>query len=222
MKKLVVLLSAVLLLMTGCSVTTLSRVDIGSNMKTLLTEKAKLYNVYYEGYKYYVPNGLKFLNKDEYNAKFVDKYGNKYYLYVDAISYYNKIDNTYEENDESHYSRRLSYNNKDGYIQIDKQDDDSYIINFVFNYAKMEACVSEKDLLYVVDNMCYVLRSIKFNDKVLESLIGENILSYKEENFALFDDNSNSKDDFLEVVEKYEEKNYKKSIDEEQIDLLDE
>lgn len=221
MKKLVVLLSAILLLVTGCSVTTLSQVDIGSNIRTLLTDKAKLYNVYFEGYKYYVPNGLSFVTKDEYNAKFVDRFGNKYYLYVDAISYYHDVDNIYEENSTSHYSKKLSYNKKDGYIQIDEQDDGSYIINFMFNYAKMEACVKKDDLSFVINNMCYILRSIKFNDKVLESLIGENILDYQEENFSLFDTTS-SKDDFLEVVEKYEDQDYKKSIDEERIDLDDE
>ncbi len=221
MKRLIVLLSAVLLFMTGCSVATLSSVDVGSNIKTILSEDSKLYNVYFEGYKYYVPKGLKLLNKDEYNAKFVDRYGNKYFLYVDAISYYHGVDNKYQENDTSHYSRKLKINKKDGYIQVDKQSDGNYIVNFMFNYAKMEAYVSEDDLVFAVDNMCYLLRSVTFNDKVLESLIGENILNFKEESFNLFDTDS-SNDNFLDVVEKYEDKKYSKSIDEEEIDLGDE
>lgn len=218
MKKIVVLLSVVLLLMTGCSVVTLSNVDVAQNVKTLLSEDTKLYNVYFEGYKYYVPKGMQFLNKEDYNAKFIDKMGNVYYLYVDAISYYHKAENTYEENDESHFSRKLNYNKKTGYIQIDKQKDGKFLINFMFNYAKMEAYVSERDLVYAVDNMCSILRSVKFNRKVLESLIGDNILSYKEESFNLFDTNT-SKDDFLDVVSKYEDEAYKESIDEEQIEL---
>ena len=221
MKKLVVLLSAVLLLMTGCTVTTLSNVDIGSNVKTLLTDKAKLYNVYYEGYKYYVPKGLQIVNKEDYNASFIDRYGNKYFLYVDAISYFHKVENIYEENEDSHYSRKLKYNKKDGYIQIDKQKDGNYLINFMFNYAKMEAYVPEDNLIYVVNNMCYVLRSITFNDVVLESLIGENKLSYKEENFTLFDTNTSTAAFLDEVVSKYDQK-YKESKDEEKIDLDDE
>ena len=221
MKRLVLLLFAVLLLMTGCTVTTLSNVDVGSNIKTILTDKAELYNVYFEGYKYYVPKGLQFVNKDHYNAKFTDSLGNKYYLYVDAISYFHKIENTYEENETSHYSRKLNYSKKTGYIQIDKQKDGKYLINFMFNYAKMEAYVSEEDLISVVNNMAYVLRSITFNDKVLESLIGENILSYQEETFNLFDTKSASTENFLDEVAKYD-KNYKKSIDEDKIDLEDE
>ena len=221
MKRLVLLLFAVLLLMTGCTVTTLSNVDVGSNIKTILTDKAELYNVYFEGYKYYVPKGLQFVNKDQYNAKFTDSVGNKYYLYVDAISYFHKIENTYEENETSHYSRKLNYGKKTGYIQIDKQEDGKYLINFMFNHAKMEAYVSEEDLISVVNNMAYVLRSITFNDKVLESLIGENILSYQEETFNLFDTKSASTENFLDEVAKYD-KNYKKSIDEDKIDLDDE
>ena len=221
MKRLVLLFFAVLLIMTGCTVTTLSNVDVGSNIKTILTDKAKLYNVYFDGYKYYVPKGLQFVNKDQYNAKFTDRLGNKYYLYVDAISYYHKIENTYEENKTSHYSRKLQYGKKSGYIQIDKKDDDKYLINFMFNYAKMEALVSKDDLIPVVNNMAYVLRSVTFNDKVLESLIGENVLSYQEETFNLFDTKSSSTENFLDEVAKYD-KNYKKSIDEEKIDLDDE
>lgn len=218
MKKLIVLLSVILLLVTGCSITTLSNVDIGSNMKTILSEKTKFYNVYFEGYKYYVPKGLSFIDKDEYNAKFVDKYGNRYFLYVDAISYYHSIENSYEENDTSHYSRKLDYNKKTGYIQIDKKKNNYYLINFMFNYAKMEAYVPKDELIEVVNNMCFVLRSVDFNDKVLESLVGENVLDYQEESFNLFDTNS-SDDNFLDVVTKYEDEEFSKSMDEEQIDL---
>ena len=218
MKKIVFLLSVVLLLMTGCSVVTLSNVDVAKNVKTLLSEDTKLYNVYFDGYKYYVPRGMKFLNKEDYNAKLVDNLGNVYYLYVDAISFYHKTENTYEENQDSHFSRRLDYNKKTGYIQIDKKKDGYYLINFMFNYAKMEAMVKEDNLVFAVNNMSSILRSVKFNRKVLESLIGDNILSYKEESFSLFDTNT-SQADFLDVVSKYEDEAYKKAVDEEQIEL---
>ena len=69
-----------------------------------------------------------------------------------------------------------------------------------------------------VSNMCYILRSVKFNDKILDSLIGENTLDYKEENYSLFDSNS-SNETFLGVVEKYETDDYKKDLEDEKIDL---
>lgn len=217
MKKIVVLLSAIMLLMTGCSVTKLDSNDLGKNVKILLSEKSSLYNVFYDGYKYYLPKGVGFVTKDDYNAVLKDSVGNKYYLYVDAIGYYNKIENTYKVNNKSHYSKKLDYNKKTGYIQIDEVDS-SYYIQFVYNYAKLEALVDKKDLTSTVSNMCYILRSVKFNDKILDSLIGENTLDYKEENYSLFDSNS-SNETFLGVVEKYETDDYKKDLEDEKIDL---
>lgn len=199
MKKLVVLLSAVVLLLTGCSVVQLDASDIGKNMKILLSDDVELYNVHFDGYKYFVPKGLIFLNKEEYNAIFTDKYNNKYYLYVDAIGYYHKNEIEYKVENNIHYSKLLDYNDKTGYIRIEKQDE-QYFIQFVFNYAKMEAYVSENDLASVVTNMCYILRTIEFNDAVLESLIGENILSYKEEEFTLFE-NSETNEIFLQTAD---------------------
>lgn len=199
MKKIIVLLSIVVLFLSGCSVKKLDSSDLGKNIKTLLSDDVDLYNVFFDGYKYYVPKGLQILNKDEYNAVFLDKNANKYYLYIDAISYYHKTENTYMVDDNIHYSNKLDYHGKTGYINIEEIDGKFYI-QFVFNYAKMEAYVSEKDLTTVVNNMCYVLRTIEFNDKVLESLIGDNVLSYQEEDFNLFDNNSSSKEDLLEVV----------------------
>lgn len=215
MKKLIVLLSIILVATTGCSIKKLDNSDIGKNIKTLLSEKVNLHNVYFDGYKYYVPKGLKFVNKEEYNALLTDRKENEYYLYVDVISYYHKVKNTYEEDDKAHYSKLLNYNKKNGYIQINEYQD-KYFIQFVFNYAKIEAFVQKRDLTDSINNICYILRSIKYNDKILESLIGDNILSYQEENYSLFD--TKVEDDFLDVVEKYNP-GYNKDLEDEKIQL---
>lgn len=197
MKRIIVLLSMILLL-TGCEVHVLDNSDLGKNVKLLLSDDIKVYNTYFTGYKLYVPKGMKLDRKEDYNLVFVDKYGIKYYLYIDVISYFHKTENNYEVNDKIHYSNKLDYNGKTGYINIVK-DNDKFYVQFMYNYAKMEAYVKEKDLAKVVNNMCYILRSVKFNDDVLESLMGENILSYKEENFTLFEQ-EHIKEDFLEVA----------------------
>ena len=219
MKRLIVLLSIVTILVTGCSINKLDNNDIGKNIKTLMSEKVKLYNVHYEGYKYYLPKSIGFLDKDDYNAILKDKKNNKYYLYVDVISYYHKTKNDYDINYDSYYSKKLNYNGKTGYIQIDEVDG-KYFIQFVYNYAKMEAYVDEKNLVDVVTNMCLVLRTIKYNDVVLESLIGENKINYKEEDYTLFKADS-SKESFLDVVEKEETDKYKKDLEDEKINLND-
>ena len=220
MKKLIVLLSIVVLLTTGCSVTKLDNSNISKNIKILLSEKVDLHNVHFEGYSYYVPRGLKFINKEEYNALLTDAMGNRYYLYVDAISYYHEVKNTYKVDNDAHFSKKLDYNKKNGYIQINEIED-KYFVQFVYNYSKIEAFVEKKDLTNAVNNMCYILRTIKFNDVVLESLIGENILSYKEENFSLFKTES-SKENFLDVVSKYEDDAYKEDLEDEKIELDEE
>ena len=82
----------------------------------------------------------------------------------------------------------------------------------------MEAYVPKDQIVDVISNMCCILRSVKFQDKVLESLIGENILDYKEEDFSLFKADS-SKETFLDVVEREETDLYKKDLEDEKIDL---
>lgn len=220
MKKIIVLLSVVLLA-TGCSISRLDNTDISKNVEILLSDQSEVYNVNFDGYKYYVPRGIKFLNKEEYNAILQDRFHNKYYLYVDVISYYHEQENTYTRNKNAYYSEKLNYRGKTGYLEINEVDN-KYFIEFVFNYAKMEAYVDLDDLILVIDNMCYMLRTVEFNDKVLESLVGDNVLNYKEENFNLFDTTS-SEEDFLDVVDKYEDDGYKEDVhDEDELELVEE
>ncbi len=216
MKKLIVLLSILVLLVSGCSINQLGN-NITTNIDTILSEKVNVYNVNFEGYKYYVPKGLKFVTKNDYNALFRDKYNNKYYLYVDAISYYHKSKNKYVINKDAYYSEKLDYNNKTGYVEINEVDG-KYFVEFVFNYSKIEVYTDKKYLSSVINNICYVLRSVKFNDKVLESLIGENVLSYKEETFNIFKSKSSS-NDFLDYVKEYDSDNKKSKLDEDTVDI---
>ena len=65
--------------------------------------------------------------------------------------------------------------------------------------------------------MAYVLRSVRFNRNVLGSLIGDNTLSYNEEDYSLFDRNNNS-EDFLDVVYENDDA-YKEAVDEDEIEL---
>ena len=41
----------------------------------------------------------------------------KYYLYVDLISYYNKVNNNYNESANPYYSKNINYNN--GFVSRD-------------------------------------------------------------------------------------------------------
>ena len=219
MKRIVILLSILVLLVSGCSIKTLSNTSISKNIDAILSDNTKLYNVNFEGYKYYVPRGLKFINKDNYNALLKDKYDNNYYLYVDVISYYHKVENSYKVNKRAFYSEKLDYNKKTGYIEINEVNN-KYFVEFVFYYTKVEAYVSKEHLVDAISNICYLVKSVKYNDKVLESLVGENVLDYKEETFNIFDSNSDN-EDFLDYVEEYDN-NQKNSSDEDIFDIDEE
>lgn len=204
MKKRIILLSIVLLLVSGCSIQQLSNTDFKKNISMILSQDTNLSNVNFDGYEYYVPNGIRFINKDDYNAVLQDRYSNRYYLYVDAIGYYHKTKNTYKDDKDAVYSKKLKYNKKNGYIEINEKNDDYYYIEMVFNYCKMETYISKEYLVPVINNMSYILRSVKFHDKVLESLIGENVLDYKEENFNIFESNADdSNSSVLEAFDDY-------------------
>lgn len=197
MKRRIVLLSIMLLLVSGCSIQTLSTTSFEDNIDMILSEDTTLANVNFDGYEYYVPNGMRFVNKEDYNALLQDRYSNRYYLYVDAIGYYHKTKNTYKVDKDAYYSAKLNYNKKTGYIEINEEDD-YYFVEMVFNYSKMEAYIPKKYLVPVINNMCYILQSVNFHDNVLESLIGENVLNYKEENFNIFESKTDSNDSVLE------------------------
>lgn len=219
MKKIVVLLSIILVCITGCSIKKLDNNDIGKNISILLKEKTKMYNVSNEGYDYFIPKGMRFVDKNDYNAILKDSKNNSYYMYVDVISYYHGIKNDYQVNSDSHYSKVLNYNDKTGYIQIDEIDS-KFFIQFVYNYTKIEAYVSKNDLTDVINNMSVILRSINYHNSIIGSLVGENALDYQEEDYSLFKADS-SKESFLDVVEREETDKYKKDIEDEKIDLGD-
>ena len=78
----------------------------------------------------------------------------------------------------------------------------------------------EKDIKKTLTQMAYILNSIKFKDNVLESLVGEDLLNYKEENFNIFKANGNNTSNYIEVVEKYDE-NRKNIKDEDRLEIID-
>lgn len=217
MKTKIILLLSMILLVTGCGIHKLSTDSIDENIKYLLSNESKLHNVHNVGYSYYLPKGISFTSKDKYNAVLNDMADNNYYLYVDLISYYHKTENDYKVNEESYYSEKLDFDGKNGYLQIDESDG-MYFVQFVFNYVKVETYVSKKDLVNTIDNMCYILRSFEFNDAVIESLIGENILDYQEEEYSLFKADS-SKQTYMDVVANNESEEYNKYLEDEKIDL---
>ena len=201
MKKLLVLLS-ILTLLTGCTITKINKDSKDKVIDSVMKKDSKLKNVHFEGYSYYVPRGIRFVDKKEYNAILKDEYNNNYYLYVDVISYYHKVKEKYKVNKKAYYSNEVKTKNKFGYVEI-KEDKTGYLVEAMYNYAKIEAYVEKDSLNDAMTNISMILSSMKYNDKVLSSTVGENILSYKEESYNIFKTKEKTSD-FLDYVKEYD------------------
>lgn len=199
MKKIIVLLLTVFLV-TGCSITIIDNSSIDKIVDNVLKDKITLNNVTLQGYKYYLPKGVTLKNKTENNSILYYKQ-NKIYLYIDLVSYYHKVDNEYKINEDGYYSRSININEKKGYLEINRIDD-KYFIEFMYNYAKIEAYVEEQYLNETILDMAYILSSIKYNDIIIESLVGNNKLNYTEENYNIFE-SRRTDGNFLDYLEEY-------------------
>ncbi len=202
MKKRILLILFTVLFVTGCSTINVNSID--NIVDTVLTEKNKLSNISFSGYSYYVPNTLKVVYKNDYNTVLSDEYGNKYYIYVDAVGYFNKAENTYKVDKDSYYSRKIVSKDKkkDGYLEINEVNK-KYFVEAVYNYGKIEVYTSKEHINTTVLNISEVLSSLKYNKKVLESLIGDNVLSYKEESFNIFTTKKTTSN-YLDYIEQYD------------------
>ena len=199
MKNKWIFLILIIFLFTGCcNINNLTNDELVDN---ILTNNIKEQNQALEGYKIYIPNGMS-LTGDYKSNNIITTYGEKYYLYVDLVSYYNKIDNEYKINTEKTpiYAKTLSYNGKKGYILVTELDE-GYFVEAMYNYAKIE--VITHDVKKALANSLIILNSINYNDKIIESLIGNNVLTYDEEQFKLLSPGNSTNDNFLKYEEEY-------------------
>ena len=201
MKKIMFLVT-LLVLFTGCSIKDINKYDINDVIDDALSNNINVTNVNFDGYKYYLPRGMKVVDKKDYNSKLLSN-GNYYYLYVDVISYYYKSSLDYKVNNDIYFSKKISYDDKEGYIEIEKKDDDIYFLKIVYNYSKIEVYVDINSLNSAISDSIKLLSSVTYNDIVLATIIGENTLNYQEEQFSLFD-SKREDGTFLDYIEEYD------------------
>ena len=182
MKKLVLALLA-LFILTGC--VKLNDETIPDITQNGINAKTNLANQYRTGYKYYLPRGLNIVNQSDYNEQLnTDRY--TFYLYVDIVSYYNDVQEDYKINKNAYYSEKLSNGKKYGYLEINPVND-KYLVEIMYNYAKIEVIVKEHDLKSTVANAIVILNSLKYNDNIIENVMGDNNLQYKETEINIFE-----------------------------------
>ena len=182
MKKIVILFF--LLLLTGCTAVRIDTSSIDTITNVVLSKNNKLFNRIGKGYKYYVPRGVNYIDNNEYNDKLYTN-GDYYYLYIDTISYYYNVISEYAEDSNAYYSKALDINGKKGYLEINKVDD-KYLVEFMYNYAKIEALVDYNRINDVVLNSSYILSTIKFNSDVIKLMLDTNYFTSKEEQYDIF------------------------------------
>ncbi len=200
MKKIVFLLVLVLLF-TGCSLNNINDADINSIIDNAIEEKNIDERLIFSGYKLRIPQGYKIVGKNGNNYKMMSNTDN-YYLYVDIISRYHKKEIIHEFDRNSYFAKEISYKDITGFIEI-KEVENKYYIVAEYNYAKMETVIDKDNLKTSVRDIIKILSSVEYNDLIINSLIGENALNYKEEEFNLFE-SKKEENYFMDYVEEYD------------------
>ena len=180
MKKILIIIC--LLFITGCSdIRKQSYDDIINNIAT----RANKDNVYRTGYSYYLPRGMQVSDSTLYNEAITDaRY--KYYLYVDIVSYYKKVTKDYSVNDNALVSKKLDYDGKFGYVEVNLLKNDKYLVEIMYNYAKIEVIVDKSNLNEAMLSIINILKSVEYNDSIIANLMGDDVLNFSEEEFNIF------------------------------------
>lgn len=193
MKKISIILLVMICITTGCTAVRIDTSSIDNIVAVVLSKENTLYNRIGKGYKYYIPRGVSYIDTNELNDKLYSE-GNYYYLYIDAVSYFYKNKVNYNENKDAYYSKKIE-GAKEGYLEINEVDG-KYLINFVYNYARIEAMVDKEDINKVILNASYILSTVKFNDNIIALMLNEEYFTNKEEQYKEFSkDTGNSSEE---------------------------
>lgn len=192
MKKCLLLLTLIFL----CGCTNIQEARPQDLIKEIVSSKNYSYNEYRTGYKYYLPISMSGLSSKKYNEILTD--GNfKYYLYVDLVSYLKKNEFSYTVNENAYISETINYNDLNGYLEVNERND-KYLIEIMYNYAKIEVIVDKDDINKAIVNSMIVLTTIDYTDDVIKNLLSIDDMTSSEENFSLFDESNDS--NLLEVI----------------------
>lgn len=203
LKKIVLLILCIFVL-SGCSIVRINTNSYDTNIYNILKRKTHKTNTNSVGYQYYLLNGITKKEGNDFNQVLKSSNGT-YYMYVDLISYYHKISKDYTPNDDLYISKKMNYKDNIGYLEvIDKKN--YYYVRAMYNYSKIEAHVSKKKLNDALSEIFYTLSSIKYNDTIIEELLGNEKYDLSEnKEYNLFNvDNDSSGSKYLEEVKKYD------------------
>ena len=201
MKKIVIIIS-MLFLITGCTnINKLSYSDIVNNISTSSPKN----NIYRTGYSYYLPRGMQVSDSTMYNEVIEDA-NSKYYLYVDVVSYEKKIEKDYHINDKAIYSSKISFEDKFGYVEINLLKNNKYLVEIMYNYAKIEVMVDYDDINLAVLNAVTILRDLEYNDMTIESIASNKSQKFNDETYNIFNPKGND-NNYLDIIQNEDDTN---------------
>ena len=192
MKKVLILISLIFLI-TGCSnIKDLTYDEIVQNFGTVSSRT----NTYRTGYKYYLPRGMQVNDSTLFNEVLEDgKY--TYYLYVDAVSYLNQVSYDYQVDNSILFSTAIKNGDYFGFVEVKLVENDKYLVEIMYNYAKIEVIVDKKDIKLSMISAISILRSIEYNDNIIANLLEDDVLNYAEEEMDIFNTNGNDNETVL-------------------------
>ena len=183
-----VLILIIMLSLTGCTnIDSLSYDDIINSVNKNIKDA----NVYKKGYQFFLPKGLS-IEEASNNYAVITSSDTTYYLYIDLISYNAKKDFNYTVNNSLYLSRAINSNDKKGYVEIKLTENNQYLIEIMYNYAKIEMMVDNDNGKVALINAISILQSIKYNDTIIANILNDDKLNYTEEVFDLFKDSKNN------------------------------
>ena len=170
------------------------------NILNFLDSEAEV-NTYRPGYKYYLPKGLKLLNHEGSNEIFSYQ-DTIFYMYVDRVSYYNRIKHDFSETNQVFYSKKIENGDLFGYVQIKNIANEQYFLEIMYNYAKIEVMVDKDEINSALMYAVSILSSVSYQDEVLKNLLGEDSLKTNEIEFNIFE-SAETESEYLQMVEEY-------------------
>lgn len=199
MKKIISL--ALILILSGCMVNKIHDDSFDNIVDTVLYKENNLFNVSFNGYKFYLPRGATVKEEKEYNLEIVNN-NNIYYMYVDTIAYYYKTKVEHIEDSKIFYSKNLNYKDNYGYIDVSLVND-KYFIEMMYNYSKIEAYVEKNSLNDSLINISEILSSVKFNDSAISYRLSSHDYDMTTEEFSIFKSKKDD-DNFLKYVSEFD------------------
>ena len=208
MKKIFMFL-LILLICNGCS--NLANLNYDEIISDTINSNYNITNENRRGYLYYLPKGMRIIESTGTN-EVLSKNENYYYLYVDLVSYYNKVESSYKEKNDVVFSKSIKNDDKFGYIEIKKTTNEKYFIEIMYNYAKIEVIVKEENLKEALTYCSTILTSINYQDIVLKSLMEENSLKSSEVMYNIFE-TADTESSYLQIAEEYGQYEEDESVD---------